>query len=107
MHLPAAIQVYFEADTRNDREAVLACFAPEAIVGDEGRSHVGHDGIARWWEDTKARYRPVAVPLEASTQGQTTRVRARVSGAFPGSPAVLTFGFVLAGDTIAALEIGA
>jgi hypothetical protein len=35
-----------------------------------------------------------------------TVVRARVSGNFPGSPAMLTFTFGLTGDRISELEIG-
>jgi hypothetical protein len=36
-----------------------------------------------------------------------TKVRARVTGQFPGSPAMLTFVFRLEGEQITRLEIGA
>lgn len=42
MQLPQAIQAYFEADRKNNCEALLACFAPSAAIHDEGRSHSGH-----------------------------------------------------------------
>jgi hypothetical protein len=107
MHLPQTIQAYFEADRKNSCEALIGCFAPDAVVHDEGRSHSGHYAIGRWWEEAKARYRHVAEPLEANGHDQITRVRARVSGEFPGSPAMLTFAFRLASEKIASLEIGA
>ena len=107
MNLPQPIRTYFEADHRNDCEAVLACFASDATVRDEGRSHSGHEAIATWWEHSKAAYQHVAEPIEASTREHTTTVRATVTGRFPGSPAVLTYVFGIAGDRIASLEIGA
>ena len=107
MQLPETVRAYFEADGNNDCEALLACFAQGAIVRDEGRSHRGHHAIASWWEHAKAKYRHVAEPLEASAQEDVVRVLARVSGAFPGSPATLAFAFRLSDGKIAALEIGA
>jgi hypothetical protein len=107
MHLPQAIQAYFEADRKNNCEALLACFAPSAAVHDEGRSHSGHYAIGSWWEYSKARYRHVAEPLEALADEHGTKVIAKVTGEFPGSPANLTYVFRLMGDKITALEIGA
>ena len=107
MQLPETIQAFFEADRNNDCEALVECFAPDATVHDEGRSHSGHHAIGNWWEQSKARYRHMAEPFEASTDEHGIRVRARVSGEFPGSPAILVFAFRLSGKKIAALEIGA
>lgn len=107
MHLPPAIRAYFEADRRNDCRAVIGCFAPDATVRDEGRSHSGHYAIGSWWEEGKAKYRHAAEPLEANRHDQITTVRARVSGQFPGSPATFTFAFRLTNEKIAALEINA
>ena len=55
----------------------------------------------------KAKYQHVIEPLETAEQGDVTTVRARVTGQFPGSPAMLTFAFRLKGDQITRLEIGA
>ena len=107
MQLPQPIAAYFEADRKNNCEAVLACFDATATVHDEGRSHAGHYAIGSWWENAKAKYRHVAEPLEAHTEANGTRVVARVTGAFPGSPATLAYAFRLEGGKIAALEIGA
>lgn len=107
MQLPQPVRAYFEADGKNNCEAVVACFAPGAAVHDEGRVHSGDHAIGSWWEYSKAKYRHVAEPLEADTDEGGTRVLAKVTGEFPGSPAKLTYVFRLRGDKIAALEIGA
>ena len=107
MHLSPTIQAYFEADRRNDCEAVVDCFAPDATVQDEGRTHAGHYAIGTWWEQSKARYRHTAEPLEVQDDDGVSRVRAKVVGEFPGSPALLTFAFSLADSKIKNLEIGA
>ena len=107
MTLPAALQAYFDADTAGADTAPLGAFAPQAVVRDEGRAHVGHDAIAAWWRAAKAQYRHTAEPLEATEDGGRTLVRARVTGDFPGSPADLTFAFRVEDGLITGLEIGA
>ncbi|BDG74306.1 nuclear transport factor 2 family protein [Roseomonas fluvialis] len=107
MHLPLPIQRYFDADDRNDCEALLMAFAPDAVVTDEGRTHTGRQAIEAWWRDAKARAQHRNEPIAAVETGDTTEVRARVSGQFPGSPVTLTFAFLLKGGRIAGLEIRA
>jgi hypothetical protein len=107
MNLPSAIQAYFAADNRNDGAALIRAFAPDAVVHDEGQSHAGPYAIEAWWRKVKARYQHVIVPLEGVEKDGVTRVRARVSGRFPGSPVTLTFAFRLDREQITGLEIGA
>jgi ketosteroid isomerase-like protein len=107
MSLPFPIQTYFDADSRSDGDALIHAFAPDAVVTDEGQSHAGRPVIDAWWRGVKTRYRHVIEPLEAAGQGDLTKVRALVTGQFPGSPAILTFAFRLKGDRITHLEIGA
>jgi hypothetical protein len=107
MDLHPAIQPYFDADRRRDRDAVTKAFGPDATVADEGRTHVGRDAIGAWWSETKSQYAAVLKPLEAIRADRAAVVRARVSGNFPGSPAILTFAFEVAGEQIKALEIRA
>jgi len=106
MNLPSPIQAYFGADKSNDGEALIRAFAPEAVVNDEGRSHTGRRAIDAWWRDVKAKYQHVAEPLEVVEEHDVTKVRARVTGQFPGSPVTLTFAFQLEGSQITGLEIG-
>lgn len=107
MTLPAALRAFFSADADNTGAPPLAAFTPDAVVRDEGKTHTGHAAIAAWWTAAKAAYRHTAEPLETTGEADLTRVRARVSGDFPGSPAVLTFAFRTEGGLITRLEIGA
>ena len=107
MNLPSPIQAYFDADERNDGEALIHVFASDAVVNDEGRSYAGRQAIDAWWREVKAKYQHVIEPLEVAEREDVTKVRAKVTGDFPGSPATLTFAFRLKGDQITRLEIGA
>jgi hypothetical protein len=106
MNLPAPIETYFSADQRQDGDALMSTFATDAVVRDEGAKHRGAAAIRAWWLAAKQKYHHVAEPLEIADTDGGVRVRARVSGQFPNSPATLTFSFTLAGDKIAGLEIG-
>lgn len=106
MKLPAPIQSYFAADKATDNAAPILAFAPDAIVKDEGKTHVGHNAIEAWWRAAKAQYQHQAEPCDVQEERGLTVVRAWVAGRFPGSPALLTFAFQLEDERIAALEIG-
>lgn len=107
MNLPAPIIDYFEADKEPDGAAPVHVFTPDAVVTDEGQTHVGREAIAAWWRNTKDKYRHTAVPLDVIERDGVTEVRARVTGQFPSSPATLTFVFGLDGQSIGSLKIGA
>ena len=89
---------YFAAQNSHDADAMTACFAPEAEVQDEGRTYVGKDAIRGWKVETIAKYGINIEPLTATDQGGTLTVIARVTGNFPGSPADLTYDFVIDGS---------
>ncbi|WP_096787410.1 nuclear transport factor 2 family protein [Rhodobacter sp. CZR27] len=106
MTLPAPIRTHFSAEAPQDGAIFAAAFAPDAIVHDEGQIHHGPAEIEAWWQAAKAKYRHRAEPLDLAEVRGKTVVRARVSGDFPGSPAVLTFTFGLLGNCIRDLRIG-
>ena len=106
MNLPSSIQTYFDADKSHNGEGLIHAFAPDAVVNDEGQSYVGHQAIDAWWREVKAKYEHVIEPLEISEKDDITRVRARVTGQFPGSPVTRTFAFRLKGEQIMGLDIG-
>jgi ketosteroid isomerase-like protein len=106
MTLPPPITTYFTAEAPRDGAALAAAFTEDAVVHDEGATHRGPEAIRAWWLAAKARYRHRAEPLAATAAPGETVVRARVSGDFPGSPAILSFTFRLTGDRIRALKIG-
>ncbi|SDP38103.1 SnoaL-like domain-containing protein [Filomicrobium insigne] len=107
MHLPPAIQAYFDADKAHDGESLIQAFAPDAVVRDEGQLYAGHQAIVAWWRHAKAKYQHTAEPIDMDRKSDVTEVRARVTGQFPGSPATLKFAFRIEGDRVVDLEIGA
>jgi hypothetical protein len=97
--LPSILQRYFQAQNAHDVEAMVACFATDATVRDEGRDIIGADAIRAWKFETSAKYRITIEPLESRSEAGETVVVAKVSGSFPGSPADLTYCFGLSADS--------
>jgi ketosteroid isomerase-like protein len=105
MDMPGIINTYFEADRRNDADALLDTFAIEAVVEDEGARHQGVAAIRVWWVAANKAAQYVAEPLECTVDGDKALLRAKVSGQFPGSPVMLTHAFTIKDDRIVRLEI--
>ncbi|MDF2231250.1 nuclear transport factor 2 family protein [Albimonas sp. CAU 1670] len=105
--LPAAVSAFFAADAARDAEALARSFSPDGEVRDEGAIHVGREAIRAWWQGAHDRYRFRNAPLDAAEEGGRLRVRVRVTGDFPGAPAVLRFAFETGAAGIRRLEIGA
>ncbi len=106
MQLPAPIRAYLDADKKNDGEAVVQTFAADAVVRDEGHTHVGRTAIEKWWRDAKARYQHRVEPVGVDQNGDVVNVSAKVTGDFPGSPATLIFAFGCRAGQITHLDIG-
>jgi len=104
MDLPSPIRAYFEADSA-DRCAVEQMFAPDSVVVDEGKTHVGRAAIETWRRRTRAAFDYVVEPFDVLRNDEGVEVRATVTGTFPGSPLTLRYAFRLERDQIAALEI--
>jgi ketosteroid isomerase-like protein len=104
--LPGILASYFEAQNAHDVDAMVACFAPDAAVRDEGRDIVGTSAIRAWKEETSAKYRITAEPLDSRVEGDRTIVVVKVAGTFDGSPANLAYRFGFSDDgRIGALEV--
>lgn len=104
--LPDVLDRYFKAQNAHDIDAMVACFAPDAVVRDEGHTHAGTDAIRAWKAGTSAKYRVAATPLESRPEGDGTIVIVKVAGTFPGSPGNLTYRFGFSADgRIGALEV--
>lgn len=106
LDLPKVIAAYFAAERKNDADAVSRCFAPEAVVRDEGQDIQGPPAIREWHVATKKKYQHTVEPLVSGEQDGTTIVTSRVAGNFPGSPIDLPFVFRLEAGKIALLQIG-
>jgi len=103
--LPSPVADYITAKNRHDIEAMLAPFAEDARVHDEGEVLQGREAIRGWMEETTRKYRVTVAPERLTQEGGVSVTSATVSGDFPGSPARLTYCFTLAADRIAALSI--
>jgi ketosteroid isomerase-like protein len=104
--LAPPLTTYFEASNAYDADALVAAFADNASVHDEGQTMVGPAAIRDWAEDSFRKYRARLTPKQISRQGDAVIVAVAVAGSFPGSPIELAFRFRIAGVKIAALEIG-
>jgi len=103
--LPQPVLNYLAAVKAQDTAMFARCFADDALVHDEGRDYRGLDAITAWKKETQTKYKYAIEPLDASVSGNTVKLRARLTGDFPGSPVDLDFAFMLANDKIASLEI--
>jgi hypothetical protein len=105
IELPAPIAAYFAAENSDDTEPLTGCFAPDAVVRDEGRKIEGIAAIKTWKREGKAKYQHKIKIVGAAEANGETVVRGLVSGNFPGSPIELGFAFVLKDGMIGALEV--
>ena len=85
---PKPVASYLAAEKAKDADMLVLCFADDARVHDES-----HD------------YRYVMEPLDASVSENIVKLRARLTGDFPGSPVELDYTFTVANDKITSLEI--
>ena len=105
LKLPKPISTYLAAVDAKDVNMLALCFSEEAVVPDEGGDYRGLDAIKSWSEETQRKYRYAMEALDASVTGKTVRVRAKLTGSFPGSPVELDHLFTLANDKIISLTI--
>ena len=99
------IQAYLIAKNNSDVHDMLACFAEDAVVVDEGHERCGRSAIREWIEGSTARYRVRVDALDLVEQDGKTTVACLVSGDFPGSPVKLRYAFSLSQAAITRLEI--
>jgi hypothetical protein len=104
--LSSALVSYFEATNAHDVSAMLAAFAEDSVVEDEGRQHHGLAAIGDWMKETIEKYDFKVEPIESSRHGRRSTVLVSLSGKFPGSPITLQYEFTVDGQKISHLEIG-
>jgi hypothetical protein len=105
VHLPRPIELCVDTENSDDVEALSECFAANAVVRDEGRTHAGLAAIKQWRIEARRKYHHTVAPLEIAQRGGKTILKARLTGTFPGSPVTLEFSFCAEGWKIASLEI--
>src|ERR1700759_841949 len=108
--LPPVISEYLAASDRGDDEAVVRCFAEDAVVVDEGREWQGTAAIRRWRATVATAYQYTVQVTGAESLGEADGaerhdVHVHLEGNFPGGQVDLTDRFAVRGGQIASLEI--
>jgi ketosteroid isomerase-like protein len=104
--LSSTLESYFAATNRRDIDAMIAAFANDATMKDEGQEHRGSAAIRDRMRKTIEKYDFKAEPTAVARSLAQTAVSVVLSGTFPGSPVAVTYWFKLDGQKIARLEIG-
>lgn len=85
--------------------ALSEVFTSDAVVHDDGHTHMGINEIAAWANEVATAFTFTRTVISAIVQPNAAVVRVRVKGDFPGSPVELHHHFSLTEDRIAALTI--
>ena len=105
LNLPKPIAEYLAAVEEKNSDELARCFSEDAVVHDEGGEYRGLDAIKSWIEETQRKYMYAMEALDASVTGNTVRLRAKVTGSFPGSPVEIDYLFTLTNNKIISLKI--
>jgi len=103
--LPQIIAAFVQAKNDHDSDAVIVCFASNAVVLDEGQEIRGTTDIKKWIDTTSEKYQDTLEATDLVEQGKEIVLTAQVSGNFEGSPVSLDFHFTITNDKITRLSI--
>jgi len=108
--LPPVISEYLAASDRSDAEAIVRCFAQDAVVVDEGQEWRGSAAIRRWRGTVATAFEYTVQVTGAKALGDAEGVERydvyiHLEGNFPGGEVDLTDRFALRDGRIASLEI--
>ena len=103
MNLPKVITDLIKTQNNFDSVAYANCFTENAVVFDEGKTHIGRKEIERWIFEANKKYEATMKPLEYSETERT--LKTEVSGTFPGSPIMMTYQYEYQDDLIQSLKI--
>lgn len=104
-NLNPVIAKYIDADNSRNEEEFMACFAQDAVVIDEQRTHAGPEEIRLWYRQTRDEYDFTSEPIRFTEADDEMLLTCTVSGNFPGSPVDLSYRFQLNSGKIARLRI--
>lgn len=105
LKLPAVIDAFVQAKNKHDSNAVLACFADNAVVYDEGQKIQGLTEIKKWIDAANAKYKVNLDITNIVNIGQQTILTALVSGNFEGRPVPLNYHLSIHEGKITKLKI--
>jgi hypothetical protein len=103
--LPPVVARFVDASNARDLDAAIACFAADAVVEDEGRTHSGTAEVRQWKHETESRFTYTIEPIAVDRRNGQAIVTATLAGNFPGSPVEQTYDFTIEDGAITALKI--
>lgn len=102
--LPDVVSRYYASAEQADIDAVVACFAPDATVSDDGRSYRGQAAIRSWRESLASAFTYTTQITEIEQTSPTELVvSTHIEGDFPGGVVDLRQRFTVADGLIADL----
>jgi hypothetical protein len=99
--LPAAVDAFVAATNAHDADALVAVFAPAAVVVDDGTTYDTPERVREWLTVHQIEPRVVITP----TSFDDGRLLASVDGDFPGGPLRFAFDVEVIEGRMARLEI--
>ena len=99
------LEQYFVASNARDVSRALKCFADDANICDRGEARQGKLAVQQWMEMTNAKYNTKYIVLNITESGDEAEAFTSISGAFSGSPIMLTFAFTVNAGKISSLKI--
>ena len=105
MKLPENIEGFIKAQNESDSAAFANYFTEHATVSDEGSSYSGREEIKQWIQAATEKYNMQLTPIDFTQIGSKGTLTIKVSGTFPGSPAVMNYHLELDGSSIGSLKI--
>lgn len=103
--LPQLLEDFVQAKNEHNGEAVIRCFAEDAVVHDEGEDICGIVAIKKWIDTTTEEYQDTLEVTDLVEKENETVITAQVSGTFEGSPIPLDFHFKIDDSKITRLSI--
>ena len=104
--LPDVISRYFDVTAERDSDAIVALFAADATVIDEGTTRHGLEEIRAWRDGPATAYTYTTELFSVEELGPDRYVVAgRLTGNFPGGTVDLTWDFTIADNRITRLAI--
>jgi len=105
MNLPKIVTELISAQNKFDSVAYANCFAPNALVFDDGEDFRGRKEIKNWIASANEKYKAVMDPVSYTATAASGTLSVNVSGNFPGSPAILKYHFEFVDGLIQSLKV--
>ncbi|MCW3169046.1 nuclear transport factor 2 family protein [Chryseobacterium sp. 09-1422] len=103
MQLPNIISDLVKTQNEFNSAAYADCFAEDAQVSDEGKTHNGKAEIEKWIDKSNKENKATMEPVDYDEKEDI--LSAKIAGSFPGSPLILKFHFKIADGKIQALKV--